>query len=495
MMCDIERMTHDLSNPHGWEAMRRAMSPQEVLRLLADRSDPLSRARFVEVLATTGGTPELLQARELLPFVDERFRAALTVVVQARLGSWREAQITARAYVQPPGLDPLALEAGCLLGHFGTLVERELREHRMAERMLGMGLALASALGLPAKCQALHAEALRGATLMGSGDPGALRQLLAQPCLSDMQRAANTKSLAESLGSYGEYQEALAVVSAGQDARSRGMTAFYSAVLGLNWVDDGGSDDWMRLARAVASYEAGEFAIDGLADCAHEPQATYAHLLMGAAVLRGQQPVQAALTLGHEPPAPHDQRALWAAGRLSILAAGGEVEGTALLLEVWRSALKGLRHIGPLVRLLATQTPETLWLLAHLPDAPPELVVWREQASVLRGRELTVGRQSMRAAGRAGELLIAEAAGLMLKGAPLRGNEAKRLEERYQDLQLTTTPLNTGRSLRVALALRGAARATGTKSPDAEGLPDLIIGGLTPGMRLLLYSAMKEVAS
>ncbi|GGB64827.1 hypothetical protein GCM10008019_21210 [Deinococcus soli (ex Cha et al. 2016)] len=501
-MCNIERMQIEASDPSSWEAVRRRVPAREILNLLRDERDPVLRGRYVEVLASAGNTADLLRSRELLPEIDERLRPALTVLVLARLGAWREAQAVARAYVQPRGLDRLAMEGGCLLGYYGSMVERELEEHRMAERMLGMATALGFALGLSSRGMALKGETLRSATLLGVGDPDALRQLLADPELSPVQARATTLSLAESLGAYGEYQEALAVVSTGESERSQGMTAFYSALLGRAWNDPGPekTDDWLRLARALASYEIGGFSVEGLAGITHEPQATYARLMMGAAVLRGQQPVQAALTVRQKPPRPHDQRALWVVARLGILANGGEIEGAAQLVNVWRSALSGLRSIAPLIRVLSTQTPETLWLLAHLRGAPDELIVWREQASVVRGLQVTVGRQSFRGAGRAGALLIADAAGLgdaaaALLNSQLRGNEAKRLTTRYEELGLTTIPFNPGPSLRAALKIRQDARVAGVNDPELEELPELLIAGLTHDARELIYAAFEEVAT
>ncbi|MDR6753473.1 hypothetical protein [Deinococcus soli (ex Cha et al. 2016)] len=493
-MCKIDRMDIELSDPRGWEGLRRAhtLKLEDLAALLANRTDPLGRARYVEVLAASDEMEDVLRANELLAETDERLRPALTVMVLARLAAWHEAQRVARAYVPPAGSkDDLALEGSCLLGLFGAMAERQLGSHRMAERLLGMALLAGQILGLRARGIAIRGEALRGATLAGEGNPEALRMLLAEPDLNQWQREANTYSLAESLGARGQYREALEVVAHLEDSRALGMAAFYRALLGLPFEDLGGSDDWLRLARAVRQYGREDLSPLDLSGITYEPQATYARLLTAAAVLRGPQPGRAGVTAGPTPPEPHDQRAMWVMLRLGVLAKGYETEGAARLLEVWRSAVEGLYDLAPLIAFLSARASERLWLLAHLQDAPDELVRWRERAVVLRGITVTDGPVEHRAAGRAGAVLIAEAAGALVN--ELTNGEERRLQIRLKKLKLRPPYVNVGYALRAALGIRDAARRIGADLPEAEELPRVLMAGMANDAQELVYPVVEEV--
>lgn len=474
-----------LNDPGAWEAHRANTPLPELREALRGRADPLGRARYAEALAHSREPGSLQEALGLLT-PDMPLREGLQVMILASLQMWREALCVVRAFEVPCPAGPLELENACAVMMHGGMAAASVGQYREGLHYQGGAAVLARLAGLRNRAALIRVEELRVGNLMGESDVDALWQaVLNAP--NERLRVHAVHVLSEALCGRGQYRDALRTLGSLGDERSVGMRAFCAAMLRLPWDDPGGRDDWLRLARCVAGYVAGVIDVAGL-DMTHEPQATYARLLVAAEALSGPEPGRAVRVSGDTPPGPPDQRALWAFIRARAVGCGAVVPGLAGLAGVWREGMDGMHERVPLLELLALHVPEWVVLLSFTPVARPELVQVRTCLPLLTGRDIEYHGRTLSGAGRAGLVVIGGAVGADIN--PFQGSEEGRWEERLGKLmragELPREPVNLGEVLHLCRMLEG-------QGVEMRQTIRAVVDSLSSEARKLVSGALREV--
>lgn len=450
---------------------------------LQGSTDPVGIARYVELLLIQGTRESFDEAAAILPSADARLRDGLAVQLLTRRRCWHEALEYAQAYRQPRGLDPLVLEGAAVVYTQGGMAARQFRQDSEADMFLGRALTIVDALGLDLRWVTAMGERQRGMTLEGRGTVEELMEVRRR-AKTPRQWEHNTHNIAERLGGRGRYREALEILEGLPDARSLGMQAFYRAMLGEAWVDPGGTDDWLKLARAIQVYRGGEYAVGDL-HMSSEPQMTYARTLTAAAMLTGGQPQRA---LGLPKPGTADQRVYRVMVLLGLLERGIRPIVTPEIIPEWRAAFRELSDRGSVLRVAELHAATPMLLLSMLPDAPSELRAWQFDSLILCGGVFRRGGQEWPVPGRTGAVKIAEAAGVPVD--PLVGSDPARFREkelRALGESGRSSWVNPGGALRAARLLAEVC----PDDPHVQQLPDLICGLMTPDARKLCTGEVK----
>lgn len=476
----------EFHDPVLWEAYRSATPFEQGLAELDGATDPVLIARRVELLILTCQPEQMDAAGHLLPEVDDRLRDGLTALLYAVRRVWPRVAEVAQAYVQRPGHeDPLILEGALMVYSNGAMAARELKQPLEAATLMGRALSLVDTLNLPARWVQNYSELERGRTLDGKGNPERIRGIRAR-ATNPRQWRVGTYYIAESLGSYGQYREALWELRGMTDDRAVGMRAFYAALLGESFDDPGGTDDWLRLARAIQTWQRGEYAVGDL-HMGSEPQASYARILTAGAMLTGPTPRRA---LGLPRPGPADQRLYRVLVLLGLLERGIPVQAAPLLIDEWRDALRTIQDREAVFRVAQMHAGTPMLLLSLLPDAPSELRAWQHHSLILAGTVLRQAGREWPGAGRVGGVLIADAAGMPYD--ELKGGEPGRWARNIR-IALTEsgqrTYLNPGGALRAARMLVEAC----PDDPHVRTLPDAVCALMTEDARLLCTPKDGEV--
>lgn len=479
-------MLPDPYNPAAWEAYRLSMTPHELISELRERPEPIYRARKLEAMALSQSADMWREALAMLDAETLPLSAGTRVQLLTLLGLWEEAVRAALAYDLPDNATPLDWEEASLILMTGGMSARTLGRDELAARMHGGAIVLAKQAGMKHRARMLRVEGARVDNLGGSGDPEQARSLI-EPDMPARARAHAIHVYAETQCARGLYEGALGVLAGMDDARSVGMRAFCAAVLGQAVTDPGGDDDWLRLSRAVRALHARAVRVDDLG-MRHEPQATYARLLTAwGEVLTGGGDRTLRL-LGGAAPGFADQLAAWAfqRSRAGVMVGSGEVTREAL--GAWLRGIAGMYDARGALRVLAAALPEWFVALSFLPDAPPAVIQVRAQMPLIVGEDLLYQGGMIAGKGRAGVVLIGEAAGAEVK--PLESSERKRWEIRIDKLRrvggLPSDPINLGAVIVSLLEL-------GAVGVDVRHALRGVVDMLSPDARQVILPALRGV--
>lgn len=457
----------------------------------------MAPVRLAEILIQgMGTTEELYEGATLLKSQTHPLSQALLIAAYNRLKLWHEAYGLANTWAHSPGEDPLMQEAAFLAAIHGSMAACALKDSAFASRLLGRAESLHGVLELKGRDIMLRTEVERINNIEGRSNPDAIRAILREE-LNYHQRQHNVYNLAESLAARGQYRDARRELAfaASDDVRAAGMRAFYSAMLGEQFEADDSRDDYMRLARAAAGARGGQFEAESL-DFEHEPQATYGRVL-AMENLHRSFPTAARRILPTLPiPKPHDQQIWWIINRLGALTRGIPVQDAHRVYDVWHYALSGIRNVREILSpTRAGAYADRTLLLASIPGTPDHMLQLRRDMPLLIGEHIVYKGEEIRAAGRIGEVLIAQAINPNMPNIdPLRGDEPKRWETRVKKLIkaniIPHAPVNPGYSIRAALHIRKAIQMMCFDTTEADIVVNRLMSELSEDCRRMVYAGV-----